>query len=360
MLGTDISKHIKSNDKFKNWIANLTDREIIQFLEHCYSSFSICTEKKSSSSKGRDGEQLVYNALKHYDMKNTAKCAKSGDFQIKTDVGTILIEVKNYTKTVGRIELDKFERDIARDNKIKGAVFISLDAKIVGYKEAIHFEEELIDGRTLPIVYLNTTDPKIIKITIDLVIAHIKSKLKTNDIDVDFVISKVNEMSKQLGLLSQCRNQIVEMRTIFNKLSDDLYRNIAYLELGLSKIIGEIHSQIKWKREIPVHTLNDLYKFVDTKYQLNKKDRPDILLIKRIIKEIYFPHIVWYFTEKFISTCDIKIYVHTNTIWFKKCNISKGMLKKLLIFDDIIINRYVIIPIKKTMTNIIIELIFGI
>lgn len=361
MLGNSISKKIRHNEPFKKWISTMEDDVIIEMLEH---SYKMCTTKSGKSSgssqKGIEGEKIVYDILnKYYDIKSTSKYAKSGDFQIKTDVGLILVEVKNYSKTVGRIELEKFERDIARDNNIKGAIFISLDAKIVGHNEHINFEEELIDGRNMPVVYLNSQNPKIIKIMIDLIISHIRSKIKTNDVDIDFVISKIDEMSKQMSLLSQCRNQMCEMRVIVNKSIDDLYKNVAMLELGLSKIIGEIHSQIKWKREIPVMSVNDLYKFLDDKFQLNKQQRQNFLLIRRIVKDLYYPFIPWYYTEKYISVSNVRLYIHFTRpiIQFKKKCLSHKTLRELIKLDKIIINKNVSIPIEKNTINLITELI---
>lgn len=357
MLGQKIAKQI-DDQHLKRWVENLSDLDVIKIMEHCHKLSSFKKKNIGSSQKGIEGEKLVYDILsKHYDIRNTSKYAKSGDFQIQTEVGQILVEVKNYSKTVGRIELEKFERDISRDNGIKGAIFISLDSAIVGYKESIHFEQELIDGRNMPIVYLNTQNSKIIKTMVDLIIAHIKSKIRTNDIDVDFVISKVDEMSKQMSLLSQCRNQMCEMRTIINRSIDDLYKNVAFLEIGLSKIIGDIHSQIKWKREIPISNLNELYKFMDDKFQLDKQCR---LHIRRIVKDLLFPYFKWHYTEKYICTNNVRIYMNFNkpTIQFDKDTLSQKTLKELIKMNNIIINKRVSIPIEKNTINLIIGLIY--
>jgi len=358
-----ISKHIHHNEEFKAWILNSSNNNILNLLEKCYESQAIVEDinKKSmaSSNKGIIGEQLVFDILeRYYHIKSTAKYSKAGDFQIKTDVGNILIEVKNYSKTVGKIELDKFERDIARDNKIRGAIFISLNSRIVGYKESVHFEEELIDGRTMPIVYLSSKDSRIIKVMIDLIIAHMRSKVRTSDIDIDFVISKVEELSKQMRLLSQCRTQITEMRTSLNKYIDDIYKNVAILELNLSKTVGEIQAKIKWKREIPISSLNELYKFLNDKFELFGYARPVVLMIKKIISEMYYQDIKWYYTDKYVSSNDIKIHISTNKIHFKKKYITRSIIKELSKRDDITINKNVIVPIKKETYNVIIQMIY--
>jgi hypothetical protein len=360
MLSVHISKKTDDNE-LKKWISGLSDEDIVKIMEHSYKLSTFKKKTIGSSQKGLEGEKIVSDILnKHYEIKNTSKYAKAGDFHIKTEVGQILVEVKNYSKTVGRMELEKFERDIARDNSIKGAIFISLDSQIVGYKESVHFELELIDGRNIPVAYINSQNPKIIKTMIDLIIAHIKSRIKTNDIDVDFVISKVDEMSKQINLMSQCRNQISEMRISINKSIDDLYKNIALLEIGLSKIIGDIHSQIKWKREIPISCLNELYKFLDDKFQLNKQSRQNFLQIRKLVKELYFPYVMWNYTEKYISTGNVRIYMNFNKpiIQFDKDSLTRITLKRLVKMDKVSINKRVSIPIEKNMVNLITEIVW--
>lgn len=90
------------------------------------------------TSKGSSGENVVIDILKErfpdYQIENTSKIPHYGDIQVITSNKIkIMIEVKNYNKTIDQDQIDKLKFDMKFTN-INLAIFISLNSGIVGKK----------------------------------------------------------------------------------------------------------------------------------------------------------------------------------------------------------------------------------
>jgi hypothetical protein len=97
------------------------------------------TESKYSTLKGSMGEDLVMDIIidkfNNIYVENTSKIPHSGDIQVRLPSGnTIIVEVKNYNKTIDQDQIDKLKFDMMFNN-IRGAIFISLNSGIVGKKK---------------------------------------------------------------------------------------------------------------------------------------------------------------------------------------------------------------------------------
>jgi len=97
------------------------------------------TESKYSTLKGSMGEDLVMDIIidkfNNIYVENTSKIPHSGDIQVRLSSGnTIIVEVKNYNKTIDQDQIDKLKFDMMFNN-IRGAIFISLNSGIVGKKK---------------------------------------------------------------------------------------------------------------------------------------------------------------------------------------------------------------------------------
>ncbi len=115
----------------------------------------------SSKEKGSFGETFVENLLKRAyecDVYQVGKERETGDIRMTRYPGTpraaaYFWEVKNYTVPVGKVEVDKFKRDMALHPDVRGGVFVSLRSGIVGHSCSGDIDMELLDdGR--PILYL--------------------------------------------------------------------------------------------------------------------------------------------------------------------------------------------------------------
>ena len=99
--------------------------------------------KGTSNVKGKFGEnfiaQHIQTVFPHYDVQNMSNTAYEADFQIGTEYGKVLLEVKTYSSSVNKEQLDKFYRDIDRTG-VSFAIFLSTTSGIVGKK---HIEWEV-------------------------------------------------------------------------------------------------------------------------------------------------------------------------------------------------------------------------
>ena len=72
--------------------------------------------QQNSSLKGKDGEGMVYARLNMMfptaDVEDTHTVPHRGDFILRVDGMTVMIETKNYSRNVQKAEIDKFYSDI--------------------------------------------------------------------------------------------------------------------------------------------------------------------------------------------------------------------------------------------------------
>ena len=99
----------------------------------------------NSTLKGKDGEVYVYGKLNMMfpkaDIEDTHNIPHRGDFIMRENGFTMMIETKNYSKNVQKSEIDKFYRDIDEpgNSDIQCAVFVSLHTGICN-KDDFQFE----------------------------------------------------------------------------------------------------------------------------------------------------------------------------------------------------------------------------
>jgi len=122
---------------------------------------------QNSSFKGQDGEEFVLTHLNRMfpsgeiDDTHTTPCR--GDFIVRDTGMCMMIETKNYTRNVNKMEIDKFYRDIdsAANHDIQCAIMVSMTSGVANRSD---FEFEMRGGK--PILFLHNveTSPDNIKI----------------------------------------------------------------------------------------------------------------------------------------------------------------------------------------------------
>lgn len=120
----------------KNFIKNDLNNEI---QNNTQKQINTITESKFSTLKGSIGEDLVMDIIiekfNNMYVENTSKIPHSGDIQVRLPSGNIIIiEVKNYNKTIDQEQIDKLKFDMMFNN-VRGAIFVSLNSGIVGKKK---------------------------------------------------------------------------------------------------------------------------------------------------------------------------------------------------------------------------------
>ena len=112
--------------------------------------------QQNSSLKGKDGEGMVYARLNMMfptaDVEDTHTIPHRGDFILRVDGMTVMIETKNYSRNVQKAEIDKFYSDIDNpsNSDIGAAVFVSLHTGICNRED---FQFEVRNGT--PLIFIH-------------------------------------------------------------------------------------------------------------------------------------------------------------------------------------------------------------
>ena len=227
------------------------------------------TETKYSTLKGSMGEDLVMDIIIHkfnnIYAENTSKIPHSGDIQVRLPSGnTVIVEVKNYNKTIDQDQIDKLKFDMMFNN-VRGALFISLNSGIVGKKK---FDLEIFkhNGNEYYILFLPYSMHKVmpdkkniishtgmeesvhnlsVKVEFSLcVIQNIIDK-STNNInnknisgtDLDFMVSQFNSV---YGEFKAVKNSMRKLDENIRKSLDAHKNSIAEFENTIVKKINDL------------------------------------------------------------------------------------------------------------------------
>lgn len=99
----------------------------------------------NSTLKGREGELIVFTKLQSLfpksEIEDTHNIPRRGDFIVRDEQITMMVETKNYSRNVPKSEIDKFYRDLddVSNKDIQCAVFVSLSTGICN-KDDFSFE----------------------------------------------------------------------------------------------------------------------------------------------------------------------------------------------------------------------------
>lgn len=293
-----IEKNLRKD--VKRWISGASSDEIARVIEIGYMSSQIAQKREQQAiavEKGKLGEEYVYEILsKEYKMKDTSKSAHAGDLQLKTEHGHILVEVKNYANTIPKHQVDKFLNDLKHNNRIKAGLFISLYAKIVGIPQKIYFEEHLVRGRKIPILYVCTNVESIITLMVDILVNQLKLKQQYHS-NAELIVYKLKQLDDDLNILSQVHSKLEELNKSVQHSLNNIQELVRTAELGLYRTIQDIHNTIDWKKHISQETFNQLWEFVSDKFDIVYPNR-----FKKMLKKLYKSYPSWSYGSNFIMS----------------------------------------------------------
>jgi hypothetical protein len=274
------------------------------------------TENRYSSTKGQIGENIVNDILlerfQDYNIENTGKIPHSGDFQLTlTNKNKLIIEVKNYNKTVDHNEIDKLKFDM-KFNKINYAIFISLNSGIVGRKK-FQFESFYHDKNYYYILYVpygmhkimptkkyiiqhNSIEDSLINLSIKLefcicVLDNLSSTLikpnlnhiKYYNLDnyIDYLLTELNLFYDEYMILLQSSLKFDEG---IKKLVDNHLQNIKDYEVSIRNKINELVKQKSKFKHVEQSNQTKKPDYYLKKYDKNNWDIICIDIIGKIIK----------------------------------------------------------------------------
>jgi hypothetical protein len=285
---------------------NLIIRQEIETLKTNINSFNIDDKinkltliiedlfgiSNTSNKKGEISEDFVYtifeNKFKNYCYDKKRHIPHNADGELNSPSGLkCLVEVKNYTKSVDKKEVDKFKFDLYNTN-INFGLFISLKTGIVG-KNNIDYENVKHNNETFHIVYISHTANDSSKLESSILLLESLYKFQKNNIinnDVQWVYNSVISHFKEL-------NKLIDKTTILRDQFNIMERNIknnfdnyhfflrnyeSDLKIKMKEIWKKIFIQFNKSNDI-IENFNDLYHYI---LNLNKKDKCFIIISKII------------------------------------------------------------------------------
>ncbi len=239
------------------WAANLTSDDLSYILQSVYRIPGLIQSLKNTSIPikaadiGKQGEQefaRICRALPdNYQIINTAKQGKQGDFVIvyrnNNQSKKCLVDIKKYTTTVPKKELDKFHEDLSYGSYDAGLI-ISYSTKFTGITDNIFIEEKQLSCGTIPVMYLANIDSELILQCIKVLM--LKTISKDNyDIrlsKVETLIACINNTLLQSALT---RRMLAEMQQDVCKNVQKCQENLISLEVQMKRNIKEINKIIE-------------------------------------------------------------------------------------------------------------------
>lgn len=247
-------------DEAKIWYANARPNELAFALETAYKIMADFTLKfpteqlthTTSATKGAIGEGYVEDILrKKYLLANTSKKAASGDIQVEHNGLKVMVEVKNYSRPVQSAEIIKFKRDLFSCHTDAG-VFISLASKICTIGDDFTISYETIDDRTIPVVYLVSSDPELISKSVEIVSAvHRSNNYLINELyPRDKIADSIAQINTSVDTLTKSRCSLFEDITAVNRTLMQNYQRFLSSETAIRESTRKVSSKVANQRKV--------------------------------------------------------------------------------------------------------------
>jgi len=182
---------------------------------------------KHSTIKGQAGEEFTHHELNRRfptaEIEDTHKQPGRGDFIMKENDFTMLIETKNYKKNVTKPEIEKFYRDMETNNDVQCGLFLSLKSGICN-REDLHLE--VINGK--PIIFVHNCLKNMENI--DFAVRLFKLILNTDSIDLS---------NKEV--YEKIKNTIPMVKRYWNKIRSKIQK----FEKDMTQCISEQETMIR-------------------------------------------------------------------------------------------------------------------
>lgn len=202
------------------------------------------------------GERFVRDILAtQYEVMDASRVSFNGDIHIRRPRKygpcpiSIMVEVKNYSRTVPVDEDEKFRRDLAVLPSIQGAAFICLNSSL---QKRMHIELTTFDaGREMPIIYINSDQPEIILSGISLLHAHIDQKEMIREHLATFqkddhpkIWRDATRALELLNGIAKSRVYLTEMRNVLCTHIDRIQAAIIINEGQIREILDRIQTRV--------------------------------------------------------------------------------------------------------------------
>lgn len=233
------------------WAANATSDDATLALvlgSKLFISGAVDALRPQTSDKaavrGQVGEQYVQEVLsRRYNVRNNAKTARAGDMQLYIDDVKILVEVKNYTRTVPTAEVEKFTRDLS-SGLYYGGLFVSLNTDIVGGRNSLFYEQ--CGDTYLPVVYISSQSDDMILMAAQTVVNAVAAQRHSvrELYNRDFLAGEIRVLTEQLDALSRTHSAYLDTIDGVNSSLRKSATGIAIAESNLRRTVTNIRTEL--------------------------------------------------------------------------------------------------------------------
>ena len=230
------SNHIEILNKLNQLAENSTSTNLENKVDELKTIISkLLGISYTSTKKGEISEDTIEQIIKsRYGdaiYQRTRHIPHSGDAWISFDSGQkIMVEVKNYTNTVPKDEMIKFNNDMVHHN-ITWGIFISFNSDIQGHK-TLDYKQFIHNNTTYHQVY----------------IAFLMNDIHRLDIAFSILRNLYNNTDKNTTILMKAKQQISEQLQDLDKIWNQNYllrESFRTMDKNIKKSLDEYYSQLR-------------------------------------------------------------------------------------------------------------------
>jgi conjugal transfer/entry exclusion protein len=247
------------------------DKQMSKIMDN-YDKFVKQNEVKSSKKIGDEGEDtfvLLSDTFKDfpgYKLEKKAHQAHKGDIHLFFKDFNVLVDLKNYSSSVQKKELDKIEHDLSINDTMDFAWLISYDSNVSDWNRfPIMYKWIVTENGLKCVVIVNNLNANknpvdvlrnVWSITYELHKMMNKTKVEDKDVqnmkERDYnVVQKIKTAQKRL---SELRRSVMSMSQITKDIENDIIDALSLLSNEIVKNESEKNEKIKewWETNIEV------------------------------------------------------------------------------------------------------------
>jgi hypothetical protein len=266
-----VSSEVEKERAKNKIIIEEKDKQINKIMDN-YEKFLKQNEVKSSKKIGDEGEDAfvlmseTFKDFPGYKLEKKAHQAHKGDIHLFFKDFNVLVDLKNYSSSVQKKELDKIEHDLSINNTMDFAWLISYDSNVSDWNRfPIMYKWIVTDIGLKCIVIVNNLNANrnpvdvlrnVWSITNELQKMISKTKVEEKDmqdnIERDYnVVQKIKTAQKRL---SELRRSVMSMSQITKDIENDIVDALSLLSNEIMKSETDKNIKIKewWEQNIEI------------------------------------------------------------------------------------------------------------
>ena len=299
-----VRSEVEKERKNYEFMLGEKDKQLNKIMDN-YDKFVKQNEVKSSKKIGDEGEDtfiLLSDTFKDfpgYKLEKKAHQAHKGDIHLFFKDFSVLVDLKNYSGSVQKKELEKIEHDLSINNTMDFAWLISYDSNVSDWNRfPIMYKWIVTDNGLKCVIIVNNLNANknpidvlrnVWGITFELHKMMNKTKVEDTDIqeikDRDYnVVQKIKTAQKRL---SELRRSIMSMSQITKDIENDILDALSLMSNEIVKNECDKNEKIKdwWDLNL-VYDENDENKLTSTEIWMKfKKDNKEYVDENKLLIE---------------------------------------------------------------------------